>query len=46
MARFGGLVGVARATIPSGVEPPKWDEPRFDATSSTRSSSASSASWA
>ena len=27
MARFGGLVGVARATIPSGVEAPKWDEP-------------------
>ena len=27
MARFGGLVGVARATIPSGVDAPKWDEP-------------------
>ncbi len=27
MARFGGLVGVARATIPSGVEGPKWAEP-------------------
>jgi hypothetical protein len=27
MARFGGLVGVARATIPSGVEAPKWDDP-------------------
>jgi Protein of unknown function (DUF1553)/Protein of unknown function (DUF1549) len=27
MARFGGLVGVARATIPSGGVAPKWDEP-------------------
>ena len=27
MARFGGLVAVARATIPSGVAAPKWDEP-------------------
>ena len=27
MARFGGLVGVARATIPSGVDVPKRDEP-------------------
>jgi Protein of unknown function (DUF1549)/Protein of unknown function (DUF1553) len=27
MARFGGLVGVARATIPSGVDAPWWDEP-------------------
>jgi Protein of unknown function (DUF1553)/Protein of unknown function (DUF1549) len=27
MARFGGLVAVARATIPSGVDAPKWDEP-------------------
>ena len=27
MARFGGLVGVARATIPAEVEPPPWVEP-------------------
>ena len=27
MARFGGLVGVARATIPSGSDTAKWDPP-------------------
>jgi len=27
MARFGGLVGVARATVPSGSEPSNWVEP-------------------
>ncbi len=27
MARFGGLVGVARATIPSGSDGPRWDDP-------------------
>ncbi|HEV3163505.1 MAG TPA: DUF1553 domain-containing protein [Isosphaeraceae bacterium] len=27
MARFGGLVGVARATVPLGIDVPAWEDP-------------------